>query len=864
MLNLFKFISLRHLFLKPTRVLLTTLGIALGVSLFIAIEIINKSTLQSFKQSVEAISGKANLVITGPRVGFSSEILDKLKKFKEIKHAVPMVQTNIYFTNQNKLNENLVVLGVDLLKESSVRTYKTTDEEVMDDPLIFLNQPDSIIVTHEFAKRNNLGIDSKIEVATPVGIKVLTIRGLLTPEGVAKAYGGALAIMDIDGANYTFGRMGKLDRVDLILRESVDLESVKQNLSAFLGGAFEVQRPSENSKNMERLVHSYQALLSFFSTLALLVGVFLVINTVSISVVERRKEIGTLRAVGATKISIATMFMSEAFIMGLVGSFMGVFWGKLLSHQMVEMVATSMSRQYVTKISVTKIYFGLEHVLLGVVVGTLTAVFAALWPSIKASFIKPVEAMKKLDFNQLEQKSTLKIFYVGLSMLIYLVVSSYLGLGSKHKVLQYMSQGCTMIGSALVAPAIVTYLASLIKKTVKINLPLLKIALDNLIRFPKRTASNVTTLMVGLILVMMVTTLNKSFQTTLSNWFDRVFKADIVVSSSGDLVGFQTQPLAESIGLEIEEKVKGINKGVTNKGVYALRFTHFNMQGRQMGIKAFDKPDPSYDYAMLDIVDGPARGRVGEKLFNSENTIVVSEIFKAHINKTTGDIVTIETPTGSVDFKILAVVVDYASPEGIVYMSRDTYKKYWQDNLVSAYSLTVAPGFTVNQVRQDIDAQFGKSKSLMTVSQKEMKNNLLIEIDKSFSYTKAIEATALLIAFLGLFNTFMISVMERLRELGVLRAIGMEQIQLIKMILTEAFWQGSLGALTAIILGFGVSYIFIENDLSLILGWIIRFSFPWEVVGYVLLIGIFTGLVAAYVPARRAAQIKIREALEYE
>lgn len=862
MLNLFKFISLRHLVFKPLRTALTTLGIALGVSLFIAIQMINKSTLLSFQESMEAVSGKATLIVTGARTGFPESAIDDVKKFKEVRHAVPMVQTHAYFTNQTKINENLMVLGVDLLKESSVRTYKTTDEEVMDDPLIFLNQPDSIIVTHEFAKRNNLQTDSKIEVATPVGKKTLTIRGLLTPEGVAKAYGGALAIMDIDGAAYTFGRQGKFDRIDIITRDGVDLDLLAKKMSAVLGAGYKVERPNENSRSMEKLVQSYQSLLSFFSTLALLVGVFLVTNTVSISVVERRKEIGTLRAVGATKAAISAVFMSEAFFMGLVGSFAGVFAGRILASQMIGMVTASMSRQYVTNISVAKIYFTTEHIILGLVVGTVTSMAAALWPAVKAAYIKPVEAMKKLDSNELEQKHSHKMFFIGLLFLTYLVVSSYLGWGAKHKLLQFFGQACTMLGSAFVAPEIVNYLAKLIRKGLALSTIITRLSLDNIVRFPKRTASNVTTLMIGLILVMMVTTLNQSFQTTLSAWFDRVLKADIVVSSSGDLVGFQTQPLAESVGRELET-VTGVKKGVA-RSVFGIRFTHFNYNGKQMGLKAFDKPDPSYDYAMLDMISGGTRTVVGEKLFTEPNTIVVSEIFRFHQNKNVGDEVLINTPTGEVKFKVIGVAYDYASPEGIVYLNRETYKKYWQDDLVDAFSLNVASHTTVDAVRREIDGRFGRSKSLMTVSQQEMKKNLLIEIDKSFSYTKAIEVTALLIAFLGLFNTFMISVMERMRELGMLRSTGMEQGQLVKMILLEAFWQGGLGALTAVFIGFGISYIFVKNDLSLMLGWIVQFSFPWQVVVNVILIGISTGLVAAFLPARRASKINIREALEYE
>src|SRR5688572_22043894 len=137
--------------MKPVRTLLTTLGVALGVALYIAIAVINRSTLSSFREDIDAVAGKATLSVAGGEAGFPEETLEKIARSPGVKHAAPMIEARAYFAGDRTAARTLMILGVDLLKEQSVRTYKTTDQEVIEDPLSFLNQPDSIILTHEFA-----------------------------------------------------------------------------------------------------------------------------------------------------------------------------------------------------------------------------------------------------------------------------------------------------------------------------------------------------------------------------------------------------------------------------------------------------------------------------------------------------------------------------------------------------------------------------------------------------------------------------------------------------------------------------------------------------------------------------------------
>lgn len=847
--------------MKPVRTVLTTLGVVLGIALFVAIEIINRSTLSSFKESIDAVAGKATLSVSAGDAGFPEEKLEVISKVSGVKHAVPMVESRGYFADNTEASETLLILGVDLLREQAVRTYKTSDEEVIDDPLVFLNQPDSIIITHAFAKAHGFKLDDKFTLATAHGKKTFTVRGLLSPQGPAKAYGGAMAIMDIDGARVSFGKQNKLDRVDVVTREGLDVDKVGAEISAALGPGYVVERPETQNENMERLVKTFQTMLTFFSTLALLVGLFLITNSVTIAVAERKREIGTLRALGATRASILALFLCEAVAIGMIGALIGAGVGRALASVMVGMVSKSMSSQYLTRIEVTQLMFGPRQVINAVLLGGIAAFAAALWPALKATMIQPLEAMRNREVGDDATKGIGRYApHLGFAMLAFMAVTTLMGIPARHRVVDIIDQSFAMIGSALLGPALVAWLIRAFKPLVlRRGGTISRLAQDNLLRNPRRTGSNVMSLMVGLILVIMISVVNSSFRLTLMDWFNKTLRADLLVSSSGRLISYQVQPLHEDLGSEL-----GAIPGIKYSATYALRFVHLNYGGKQLGLKAYDEPAPEFEYSTFDVLDRPAKDAGHELYHSTQPTALVSENFVLHFHKKTGETLEIDTPSGRIALRIVGVVVDYASPEGIIYLDRKLYRKLWHDPLVSVFGLQLEPGAKLDVVRREIDTRFGQSKNLMVMSNAEIKQQMMETVDQSFAYTRAIEAAALMVGLLGLLNTLLISVMERMRELGMLRAVGMSRGQLSRMILQEALVQGGFGAIAAVVLGSGITYLWVTYSLAHVLGWVIHYHFPWVSAVSTVLVGTAVALLAGFFPARRASRLEIRDALEYE
>jgi putative ABC transport system permease protein len=863
--NLFRFVGLRHVLARPSRALLTTLGVAFGISLYVAISIINHSTKNSMRESIEAVSGKAKLSVSAGVAGFAESRLEEIRAVPGVKAAVPLVEARAFFAGASESSEGLQILGVDLLQEASVRAYRATDQRIIDDPLSFLNQPDSIVLTKALAEKRGLAIDSKIRLSTALGVREFTVRGLLEPEGAARAYGGSLAIMDIDGARVSFGREGKLDRVDIVPEEGVSVESLTPALQEKMGPGYAVERPETQSAQMEQMLDTYQLILTFFSTLALLVGLFLVMNSISIAIAERKREIGTLRALGATRTSMVILFVSEVFGIGLLGSALGCLIGRILAIRLSGQVIQSLVAQLGQRIEIARLDFTTDQILFTLVAGTLASILAALFPALKAAQVHPLESMKRHteNFSAAEEARSRIVVVLGFLLLCFMTLSMIRQWGRIWIGIDLITKGSAVLGSALFGPFVVFLLLTAFRRVSRtLPFPMLRISQENLLRSRRRTSANVMALMVGLFLVMLISCVRASFHDTLTEWLDRIFVADIMVGSNGRFINADVQPVKEEILPELL-RIPGIRAIGPDRGA-GSRIVPFYFQGTRMAIKAIDHYADFYDYRNIPVQNAD-RVTTARKLFDpAEPTLLATRAFLDHAHRNVGDRVDLETPSGNVAFRIAGEVTDYASSRGVIYLHREMYKRYWKDSLVSVFVLSLEPGADFETVRTAIDRGPGRNWNLVTISSREFKDQMQSAIERSFAYTRAIEWIALLVGLLGLMNTLLISVMERTREIGMLRAVGSTRVQVSKMVLFEAILQGWFGSIVAVALGAYVGRLFVIHALPITLGWVVDYHFPKEAVWTTMGIGVLVAGIAGFLPARRVARMQITEALDYE
>ena len=217
--------------------------------------------------------------------------------------------------------------------DRSLRDYDldSGDEAVIDDPLVFLAQPDSIMLSKEFADRNHIAVGDRLRLGTVQGDKQFVVRGVMKASGLASAFGGNLAVMDIYAVQKMFGRGRKFDRIDLAVKPGRSIAECERELRATLGPGFDVEPPSGRGQQFESMLSAYSMMVNISSAFALFIGMFIIYNAFAIAVTQRRSEIGVLRALGATRRQIRWLFLGESAVTGLIGSLGGLVFGVLIA-----------------------------------------------------------------------------------------------------------------------------------------------------------------------------------------------------------------------------------------------------------------------------------------------------------------------------------------------------------------------------------------------------------------------------------------------------------------------------------------------------------------------------------------------------
>src|SRR5436190_6842073 len=313
------------------RTMLTVAGIVLGVALFVGMHTANQSVLAAFSSTVDRIAGKTELQVTAGETGFGEDVLERVQTASTVRVAVPVIEA-VVDTNV-KSQGNLLVLGVDMTGDRSLRDYDLAsgDDAVVDDPLVFLAQPDSLILTKEFADKNHFAVNSTITLGTVLGDKAFTVRGIMKSSGLSSAFGGNLAIMDIYAAQKMFGRGRTFDRIDIGVKEGRTIAETQSELRQLLGPGFQVDPPSGRGQQFEAMTAAYSMMVNISSLFALFIGMFIIYNAFAIAVTQRRSEIGILRALGATRGQIRSLFLGESAVAGLVGSLGGLAFGLVIA-----------------------------------------------------------------------------------------------------------------------------------------------------------------------------------------------------------------------------------------------------------------------------------------------------------------------------------------------------------------------------------------------------------------------------------------------------------------------------------------------------------------------------------------------------
>jgi putative ABC transport system permease protein len=853
MLALLRFVSLRHLLGAPLRTGLTVLGVAVGVATMVGVLSINGSVLAAFRSTVDAIAGKADLTVAGAQVGFEEAVLEQVRAVPGVTHASGALV--VIAPVHGSPGERLYVMGVDLLDDGHFRTYEGSDRDLggLSDDLEFLNSTDRMLVSERFAREHGLKVGDSFELVTTSGPQAFVVHALIRESGPVKAFGGSVAVMDVASAQAAFGRDRRLDRIDVAVDPVVGVEGVQARLQSALGGGFEVERPSRRGSTVATMVRSFQMGLNLGSGVALLVGVFLVYNTIAIGVVQRRREIGTLRALGASRPRVRMLFTLEALVLGGLGTALGLPLGVGLARGAIGWVSESISSLYV-QVNARDVTVGPLALGLGVALGLLGSAFAALYPAMQASSVPPVEALRR-DAAQGAGAgaSTLPgVLGVGCLLLVYPV--SWLPPPVENlPVGGYLAIFLVLMGTTLLAPRVLRLLWHVYRRPSEVVLGISgRLAADNFARAPGRTAVPVSALAIGVAMAVCISGFVVSFQSSTHRWLDQAVPADLFITSAARTAGTRNLPLPPELGEELAalpgvaqvDRVRVLPHDVLGLRAYVISLIPevYEQYGRPLLLEG-QLPTPEERLA----------GR-----------ITISENLARRRGLEVGESFEMATPTGPRRYTVGAVIVDYTSDQGSVFLSREVYMAHFRDDRVDTFELYLADPAQLDAIRRAITARWGERYQLYVLSNADLRQEATALIDDAFAVTYAMEAVAVLLALLGVVNTLLAAVLDRTREIGLLRAVGAARSHILRLFVAEAAFIGLSGGLMGALAGLWMGVLVTEVVGGQATGWSFPYIFPTQLAVLMASASTLCAIVAGLYPARRAAALNVVEALAYE
>ncbi len=853
---LLRLVSIRHAARARLRTTLTVGGIAIGVAVLVAVAGVNGSVLRAFRDMLDAVSGKAVLTVSAGPQGFPEEVLERVRATPGVSRAAASLGITVPVVGHDA--ERIHLLAVDLADDGYFREYKTLGDDGaaagpdLGDPLAFLNSTDQVLLSERVATRLGLKIGDSFEVRTSTGPLTLKVKQLLRETGPARAFGGSFGVMDVYAAQIAFGRERTFDRIDVDVVAGADISAVRGALSAALGPSFEVDRPDRRGGNVEKMLRSFRLGLSLGSLVALLVGVFLVYNTVAIGVVQRRREIGTLRALGATAGEIKRLFLLEGLVYGVLGAAIGLPLGQLLARGSLGFVAKTVSSIYIV---VNPTDGGANATELGVSAlgGIAAATFASWRPAAAAAEVAPVEALRKDLAIGAGGGAGWRQTLVGLGMIaiawpVATLPSPVEGVAS----FGYVGLSLVFVGAAACAPQLVALSHVVLRPLFGALFGVTgRYAADNFTRAPGRSAVPVAALTVGVAMTVCVTGFVGSFRHAANRWIEQTVPADLFITGSSKLAGLRNVPLDPAIGRELAG-IEGV------EAVDHVRIRPFDWEGLRVFLVAVTpgiyRGNPTY--LQGDRATGDAAIRDGGCLI-SEN-LARRRGLKLH------DVLTMQTPTGPKARRIGGVIVDYTGDQGVIFLSTADFERDFLDDRVDTFELYLTAGTDEQRVRQEVTRRFGEKHDLFVLTNRELRDEARKLIDDAFAVTYALQAVAVLLALLGVVNTLLAAVLDRTRELGLLRAIGASRAQIVRAIAAEAGMIGLTGGALGVASGTFLSMMLVFVVGTQATGWSLPFRFPIEAAVQISALSTFAAVLAGLYPARRAASLDIVEALAWE
>ncbi len=858
--GLFRAFIARSLLQQPLRSAATVASLAVGVAVVVAIQLANASSVRGFSTALDALAGRTSLEIAVPGVGLDETRLAALGWLREYGLVSPVIDADVLLevapAGGDPVLEAVRLLGVDILRDRPFRDYPLVDGDTpraltTQGFLDLLTDPESVILTRRFTRRHGLDVGDRVDLVVGERAVALRVAGILGDEGPASVLDGGFALMDVAAAQWAVGRLGRVDRVDVRLADGVDVARAEQEIASRLPAGIAVRRPSSRGAEVERMLRAFQFNLTALSLIALLVGLFLVYNTVSVSVITRRREIGLLRTLGVTRRAVVGLFLGEAGALALLGCTLGAPLGWLLAHGAVRLTSSTVSQFWIVA-SATVPPLEPWMVLLAFAVGLPLALVAAAAPAFEAARLDPLAAVRGDD--DLDARTRLRRRFIAGPLALFAAGAWLAAQGPVGglPVFGMLAALAVVLGAGMAMPAVLfgfrRACGTVMARRLRVEG---RLAHANLGAAIPRLSISVAALAVSLAMMAAIAIMVGSFRETVVYWIGQTLQADLFVSTArqspnADRGGISAATEALIAGHPAVEAIDGfkgmdVPYGGSTITVGAGRFaTRLERGGLQFKAPA----------------DGTAAmaGAIGR------DRVVVSEAFSLRYDADVGDRIRLPTASGPTPFEVSAVYFDYSSDRGLVVMDAGTFERHFGPERPSGLTVYLAPGARAESVRDELRAALGPERRIFITTNGDLRATVLRIFDATFAITYALEVIAIGVSLFGMAATLLTLVLERRREIAMLRLVGADSRQLRRLIVIEA---GVLGALTqgvGLVVGLALSLILIYVINVQSFGWTIQFHLPVGFLAQATVAVVAAAALAGLYPARLAARFALADA----
>lgn len=845
--------TLRPLLRHPRSSLLSVLSIALGVAVFLAVSIANRSAAASFRNAFEQVTGLADLEIRG---SVPEKVLPAVQALHGVAAATPVIEALV--TLPDSPGETLHLVGVDPFSARGLMSLQPGFGTAGGGDLAeWLGRGDAVAVTPGFLRAHGLSLGDRVRLQGGGAPRPMTLRFVIDgAEGAAA--GDRVAVLDLAAAQEWVGTRGELTAILLKLKDARERDAVTGRLRKLLPADVTVEPPARRTHQVEVMLSAFRLNLTALSLVSLLVGMFFVGNTAAAAVIRRRVSLGILRATGTGRTLMLGTVFAEAVACGLAGSLLGVLLSPLLAGVLAAPVAQTVSALYLP-VEARSGWPSPVEALLGILAGTGAALLAAWIPARQAAAVDPTRVLHPGAAPELFPLRARPLALFGTVLLLLAVVASVGALHGGVPLLGFAAAFCVLAGFSLMVPLVTDAAArglrGLLVARDAARGAILRLALEQTQRALHRTAPTIAALAAAVAMTVGISVMIHSFRGSVVAWSERTLTADLFIApAANELLGLShTLP---------DETVAWWNsrRGVRSVGTF----------------REFETRTPDGVPVTLGAVSGRARGEIDflhgggtaktEALRRGEG-VALSESLGRRLGMGPGGRLTLQTPAGPVTLPVLDLYRDYTRDRGIALIGSERFRSLWGKGGVHSLAIEF-DGKTTPAERDALQAEFlstlGGTEAAVCYSNRALRERIVGIFNQTFAVTAVLRTISIFVAVGGVLLTLGLLVLERARDIGVLRAIGASAGQIVGVVLAEAAVIGVIASGVGLVSGAALSLVLTWVINKAFFGWSIDLAYPWGDLALVPFWMTAAALLAGALPARRAAATPPAAALRAE